>query len=214
MPTDLDKIWVFRIIPIQNLEHILRDGLYCKNEGRKDNAFITIGSKEIINQRNSRIVKCYPDTVVNDYVPFYFSFRTPMLYNIKTGLGVAPFPQRDIIYLCCKLSELATEDFKWCYTNGNAAKAISKFFKNLDQIEYEIDWRSIKTTDFRDENADGDEDRIRKKHAEFLVKHHVPTDYIKRIVVLNKGKKEEVEIMLEKFELNINVIIKTEFYFL
>ncbi len=213
MPIDINNLWVFRIIPIQNLEYILRDGLYCKSAGKKDKRFVTIGSKEIITQRDTRIVKCYPDSVVNDYVPFYFSVRTPMLYNIKTGVGVPAFPQEDIIYLCCKLNELATDDFQWCYTNGNAAKAISKFFRKLDDIDNKVDWRSIHTTDFRDENADGDEDRIRKKHAEFLVKEHVPVNYIRRIVVLNQTKKEQIEAILEEFNLSIDVIIKTKFYF-
>ena len=88
MPLDLNKIRVFRIVPIQNLEFILRDGLHCKNAGRKDKGFLTIGSEEIITQRDTRLVKCYPDTVVNDYVPFYFSVRTPMLYNIICELRV------------------------------------------------------------------------------------------------------------------------------
>ena len=152
--------------------------------------------------------------MVNDYVPFYFSVRTPMLYNIVTGHGVPVRPQDEIVYLCCKLNELATEDFQWCYTNGNAAKAISKFFKKLNDIENNIDWRSIRTTDFRDENADGDEDRIRKKHAEFLVKEHVPLNFIKGIAVLNQTKKEQVEALLEALDLIIEVKIKTEFYFL
>ena len=214
MLVDIDKIWVFRIVPIQNLEYLLRDGLHCKNAGKKDKGFVTIGSQEIITQRDTRIVKCYPDTVVNDYVPFYFSVRTPMLYNIITGHGVIASPQKDIIYLCCKLSELTSEDFQWCYTNGNAAKAISKFFNKLNDIENKVDWRSIKTTDFRDENADGDEDRIRKKHAEFLVKDHIPVQYIKGIAVLNQTIKERVEKILIELKLTIDVKIKTDFYFL
>lgn len=213
MPIDIEKIVVFRIIPIQNLEYILKDGLHCKNAGKKDEGFVTIGSKEIITERDKRIVKCYPDTVVNDYVPFYFSVRTPMLYNIITGHGVPASPQKDIIYLCCKLSELATENFQWCFTDGNAAKRISKFSNDINEIGH-LDWRSIRTNDFRDENADGDEDRVRKKHSEFLVKDYVPIDYIKAIVVLNQTVKEQVEAILKKQSLNIKVIIKTDYYFL
>jgi hypothetical protein len=212
MPIDIDKIGVFRIVPIQNLEYILRDGLYCKNAGKNDKGFVTIGSKEIITQRDTRIVKCYPDTVVNDYVPFYFSVRTPMLYNIITGHGVPASPQQDIVYLCCKLGELATNDFQWCFTDGNAAKRISKFSNNIKHLEH-LDWRSIRTNDFRDENTDGDEDRVRKKHAEFLVKYYMPVDYIKAIIVLNQTIKEQVEGILKKQGLNIEVKIKTEFYF-
>lgn len=213
MSVEIDKIWVYRIVPIQNLEFLLRDGLHCKNAGKKDKGFVTIGSQEIITQRDTRIVKCYPNTVVNDYVPFYFSVRTPMLYNIVTGHAVPPSPQQNIIYFCCKLSELATDDFQWCFTDGNAAKRISKFSNNIKHLE-QLDWRSIKTIDFRDENADGDEDRIRKKHAEFLIKDHITIDYIKGIAVLNQPIKEKVEKLLKDFELTIEVKIKPEFYFL
>ncbi len=184
-----------------------------KMQAKKDKGFVSIGSQEIITQRDTRIVKCYPDTVLNDYVPFYFSVRTPMLYNIKTGHSVPASPQKDIIYLCCKLRELATKDFQWCFTDGNAAKKISKFSNNMKHIDH-LDWRSIKTTDFRDENADGDEDRIRKKHAEFLVKDHVPIHYIKGIAVLNQEIKEQVEEVLKNHKLTIDVKIKTDFYFL
>lgn len=213
MSIDIEKVWVYRIVPIQNLEHILRDGLHCKNAGKADKGFVTIGSKEIINQRDTRIVKCYPDTVVNDYVPFYFSVRTPMLYNIVTGHGVPASPQKDIIYLCFKLNELATDDFKWCFTDGNAAKAITKYFNKLDNIEDKVDWRSINSTDFRDANADGDEDRVRKKHAEFLVKEHVSVDYLNHIAVLDSSTKTQVEVILESFDLLIDVFIKPQYYF-
>ncbi len=212
MPIDIDKIWIFRIVPIQNLPYILSDGLHCKNANKKDRGFVTIGSKEIISQRDTRIVKCYPDTVVNDYVPFYFSVRTPMLYNIITGHGVPASPQKDIVYLCCKLSKLATNDFQWCFTDGNAAKKISKFSSDIQNLE-KLDWRSIRTNDFRDDNADGDEDRVRKKHAEFLVKDHVPARYINGIAALNQEMKEQVEAILKNIDLTIDVKIKTEFYF-
>ena len=211
-PIDADKLGVYRIIPIQNLEHILRNGFYCKNAGKKNSGFVSIGNKEIINQRDTRIVKCYPDTVVNDYVPFYFSVRTPMLYNIITGHGVPAIPQKDIIYICCRLNQFTTATFQWCFTDGNAAKKISAFSNNIKNLE-KLDWKSITTTDFRDENADGDEDRVRKKHAEFLVKYHVPVENINVIVVLNETIKEQVEAILKGLDLIIEVKIKKEFYF-
>lgn len=167
MPIDLDNLCVFRIVPISNLEQNLNQGFYCKRECPITNNFVAIGSQEIINQRDRVKVKCYPDTVVNDYVPFYFSVRTPMLYNIITGHNVPVYPQKNIIYLCFKLKELVINDFQWCYTNGNAAKSITKFYTDLTDIDTNIDWHSIHTTDFRDSNTDGDEDRIRKNILNF-----------------------------------------------
>ncbi len=67
------------------------NGLYSKNSAPEDPGRVIIGNKEIIGERDTRIVKCYPETVVNDYVPFYFSVRTPMLFNIITGQGGVHF---------------------------------------------------------------------------------------------------------------------------
>ncbi|HTA27385.1 MAG TPA: DUF4433 domain-containing protein [Bacteroidia bacterium] len=216
MAIDINKTLVFRIISIENLEDNLKYGLYAKKHPKKKGSFKSIGSDDVIKRRDKAIVKCYPDTVVNEYVPFYFSVRTPMLFNIITGRGVPKkVPQEDIIYLVCKLNELAVEDFQWCYTNGNAASEITKFYKKLTRIDDKVDWHSVKTTDFRDDNADGDEDRGRKKHAEFLVKEHVPAEFIRGIVVLNETKKNQVEQILTKFGLNIPVSINpgNKFYF-
>lgn len=215
MNVDINKLWVFRIIPIQNLEHNLRQGLYAKNAANAIPGYLSIGSTDVITQRDTRPVKCFPKFMVNDCVPFYFSKRTPMLYNIITGHGVKPIAQAEILYLCFKLTDLACEDFIWCYTNGNAAKRITNFFDNFDGIETNIDWHSINTNDFRDANADGDEDRIRKKHAEFLVLDHVPVRYIRKIVVLNPEVQSRVEKIIAANGLQISVHVNPNelFYF-
>jgi hypothetical protein len=139
MPIDLRKLHVFRIIPIRNLEQNLSEGLFSKNSMRDCNGYISIGSEEVIARRDRARVDCYPGTVVNDYVPFYFSFRTPMLYNIVTGHGVPRQPQASIIYLCCNFMDLISSELVWCYTNGNAASAITRFFTEVENIETNLD---------------------------------------------------------------------------
>jgi len=215
MPPNIDEIWVFRMISIQNLMHDLQNGLYSKNTSVPNPAYIGIGSQEIIGRRDVVHVKCYPQTVVNDYVPFYFSVRTPMLFNIKTGMGVPATPQDDIVYLCCRLTSLTTTDFQWCFTEGNAAKAITQFFIDLKDLD-KLDWTSIITHDFQNYNADGDEDRVRKKHAEFLVKDHLPTRYIQAIVVKTCAVQVGIKELLNQLSLNIPIHInpKQKFYFL
>jgi hypothetical protein len=79
----------------------------------------------------------------------------------------------------------------------------------LDQI----DWRSIKSTDFAANNADGDEDRVRKKHAEFLVKGKVPVNKLSNIAVYNNTAKTEVETILSRNNLKIKVAIEPKYYF-
>lgn len=215
MTLDITKLNIYRIMDVQRLEDVLANGTYCKLNYPVDKEYPTIANREIIDQRSRMPVKCFPGTVVNDYVPFYFSVRTPMLYNIITGRGVPKRPQKDIIYLQYKLMDLATRDYQWCYTDGNAAKSITRFFTNLNEIETNIDWRSIHANDFRDNNSDGDEDRVRKKHAEFLVKAHVPPQLIKTIVVLNNDVANQVNTTLANLGFNVKVIIspQNKFYF-
>lgn len=212
---NIDQILVFRFIHVENLEHDLTNGLFAKNFSKNhDPTRKLIANEEIIQRRDQAIVKCYPDTVVSDYVPFYFSVRTPMLYNIKTGWGVPKQKQEAIVYLVCQLSELATADFQWCFTNGNATSAITRFYNNLEYLP-SIDWRSIKSEDFRDNNSDGDFDRKRKKHAEFLVKGHVPASLIKALFVYNETAKEHVDNLCKKINFVTKVIVdkKNRFYF-
>ena len=103
---------------------------------------------------------------------------------------------------------------QWCFTNGNAAAAITKFFNALTDLE-QLDWHSIRTPDFRDQNADGDEDRVRKKHSEFLVKYHVPVEKLATIIVKNQRMEERVAAIIADCNLEIPVHInpKSNYYF-
>ena len=200
------------MIALDNVESDLSNGLFSKlnaplNPNRKD-----IGNTEIISERDIRKVTCYHNTVVNNYVPFYFSVRTPMLFNIYTGRGVPKLSQTKIVYLCIPLLDLANPYFQWCFTDGNAAKVITNYFTSLNDLD-KIDWHSISSTDFKHDNADGDEDRIRKKHSEFLVKDYVPNNKIHGIVVYNNDVKEIVEEIVKKLGLKTIVTVKREFYF-
>ncbi|MCZ4319164.1 DUF4433 domain-containing protein [Aequorivita viscosa] len=209
---NLNDIWLFRIISIDNLTADLARGLFSKLNAPNDGARIVIGNTEIITQRDKREVLCFPGTVVNNFVPFYFSVRTPMLYNIHSGHGVPQIHQKNIVYLCIPLLDLANPDFNWCFTDGNAAKRITRYYTSLAEID-SLDWPSIKTTDFSHDNADGDEDRIRKKHAEFLVRNHVPSNKIKGIAVYNQEARDRVLQIMQAQNLKIEIKIKKGFYF-
>jgi hypothetical protein len=114
-----------------------------------------------------------------------------------------------------RLVDLATDDFQWCYSNGNAAQAITKFYTGLGGIETNLDWRSIRSTDFSGDNADGDEDRVRKKHAEFLVKSFVPANLVKAIIVLNDEVEAAVKEIVTRSKMEIKIIINPgkKYYF-
>ena len=65
----IEDLFVFRFIHISNLEDDLNYGLFAKNYAKSQtDQRKLIANSEIIQRRDQTPVKCYPDTVVNDYV--------------------------------------------------------------------------------------------------------------------------------------------------
>lgn len=99
-----DKALIFRITHIANVPWILRNGLYCKSAEITDPNFVQIGNSELITKRATRGVPIPPSGSLSDYIPFYFTPFSMMMYNIVTGFGgIHQFPNRDIIILVSSL---------------------------------------------------------------------------------------------------------------
>lgn len=98
---------------------------------RFDKRCIPIGNPDIIGKRtNKTVVVIPPGGVLGEYVPFYFSGHSPMLFNIVTGYGVEKVPQKDIVFLVCDALKIVNAGIPYCFTDGNATKAISKFYND------------------------------------------------------------------------------------
>ena len=87
-----ERALIFRITHRANLPWILENGLHCQSAAASDSNFVSIGNPELIDRRRGRPVTIPPGGTLNDYVPFYFTPYSPMLYNIRTGY--AGIPQR------------------------------------------------------------------------------------------------------------------------
>lgn len=81
------KALIFRIVHIENVPWILDYGMHCRNSNTFDQKYISIGSEELIVKRSHREVPESPGGTLTDYIPFYFTPYSIMLYNIKTGFG-------------------------------------------------------------------------------------------------------------------------------
>jgi hypothetical protein len=105
---DLNKILLYRITHIKNLDYIFDIGkLTCPNHPEKDPNYINIGDSILIQSRSNKQIYLSPYGSFNDYVSFYFGPRSPMLYNIWKGYnGVIQRPQDDIIYIITSFSNV------------------------------------------------------------------------------------------------------------
>jgi hypothetical protein len=105
-----EKKYCYRITHINNLSLLLQNGIVNKHHLNADNNFIEIGNPEIIDVRSTTPVKINNYGMIGDYIPFYFTPKSIMLYNIITGYWHPKVLKRnrsEIIVIRCLITDLS-----------------------------------------------------------------------------------------------------------
>jgi hypothetical protein len=93
-----EKRLIWRIVHRDNIPWILDNGLNCANSGVLAPNWVDIGNKELIDRRSQRHVPIAPGGTLSDFVPFYFTPFSPMMYNIYTGRGGVAQRQKSLFW--------------------------------------------------------------------------------------------------------------------
>lgn len=175
-----DKALIFRITHIANVPWLLDHGLHCRNSPEFDPNFRNIGNPDLISKRHTRHVPVAPGGTLSDYVPFYFTPCSIMLYNIKTGYGGVPrFPNDEIVILMSSLRRVAELGIPFVFTDRHAYVQTASFYNSLDDLE-RLDWPLLQARDFRNDPEDpGKKERYQ---AEALIHRHLPVTALLGIV--------------------------------
>ncbi len=104
----VDRIFLFRIVHWECLPAVLDRGFYPKRHPGFLFPKLRIGDVELADKRDSWALRTPGAGTIGEHVAFYFAGHSPMLYKIKTGYGVPLVDQRDIVYICLKLEEVAS----------------------------------------------------------------------------------------------------------
>jgi hypothetical protein len=119
---------IFRITHIANLPWILANGLHCRNSQSRDPGFVEIGSPELILKRQDRAVAAGPGGSLADYVPFYFTPWSPMLYNIRTGhRGLTCRPMSEIVILVSSIRKVQELGLRYLISDRHAYLQLAQF---------------------------------------------------------------------------------------
>jgi len=132
-----------------------------------------------------------------------------MLYRIQKGFRVTKRPPEDIIYLVFKLDEII-ELVEYVFTDGHGYASMSNWFEDIDSLDF-LDNEYIKR--LRWENTDEDPDRKRRKQAEFWIKQPLSIDLITGIATFNEVCNERLSELVNKYQRNITVKTKPNFYY-
>lgn len=206
-----EKALIFRITHINNVPWILRHGLHCKNSGVQDPDFVRIGNLELIQRRTARNVPVQPGGTLADYIPFYFTPFSMMMYNIKTGYGgIRQFPNAEIVIMVSSLRGLADHGLATVFSDRHAYLQTAQFFTSLDDLD-KIDWGILQRRDFK-RDVD-DPEKTDRYQAEALVHRHLPVEHLAGIVCLSENEKRTLERQREEVGLELKVVAQPGWYF-
>jgi hypothetical protein len=205
---DLSKMYLFRMTHIENIPHVLKFGITHSLSINANPNFVPIGDRSIISTRNDFQLR--NGKKLGEYIPFYFGFRTPMLYVIQNGYNmVAPTPAENIVYCVTSVKKIIELQLDFVFTNGHAVNGFTSQYSHTDipNIDEIIDWKAVKEKFWMN---DTDLDLKRRKEAEFLVLGDIDPSGILGFVVYNKN----AQTRMVDFGVNeLNVPIKPHFYF-
>lgn len=206
-----EKALIFRITHVSNVPWILANGLHCSNSAELDPQYVQVGNAELIAKRAARTVPVPPGGTLAEYVPFYFTPYSPMLYNIKTGYnGVVRRSMDEIAILVASLHEVQRQGIPFVFTDRHAYLQTAEFHNTTDSLD-RVDWAGIQARDFR-RNPD-DPGKVERYQAEALVYQHLPVTGILGIIHHCESERIKTETTCGNLQLSMQILCKPSWYF-
>ncbi|GAB6161933.1 DUF4433 domain-containing protein [Desulfothermus naphthae] len=209
-----NKIKIYHIIHVENLENIIKEGYILSDyEIQKRNKEITsIGMAKIKKRRLTELkLSTYPDLYVGQCVPFYFCPRSVMLYIIYKGNHPeinSYCNQEEIIHLQADffkvVNYLNSKKRKWVFTFSNAGSYHFEDTNQLDKLK-DLNWDAINAkvwTKVREE-----------KQAEFLCEEKFEWQLIEKIGVKSLKIANKVSNILQHSKHKPPIVIKEDWYY-
>ena len=210
MPLSPEKALIFRIIHRNNLPWLLDHGLHAPNGQCFDPNHRNIGNSDLIDKRTLRLVTVGAGGTLSDYVPFYFTPFSIMMYNIHTGYNVPRVPNEEILILVSSLPRVAELGIPFVFTDEHAFLKTANFFTRREDLA-RIDWRLLNSRDFKHDPDDpGKKDRYQ---AEALIWKHLPLQALLAICSYAEAVNQWVQTELTQRELNIKINVQRNWYF-
>lgn len=205
------KALIWRIVHRDNLPWILRNGLHSKNSPTQDPRYVVIGNTDLIDRRSHRAVPVAPNGMLSDYVPFYFTPFSPMLYNIYTGRGGVPRrANEEICILVSSVHKVCDLGLDFVFTDRHAYPPLARYFNNATHLG-QIDWPLLQARNFK-RNPD-DPEQIERYQAEALVHRHVPIAGLIGIICYTKAVKADLDAQIQAQGLPLDVRVMPQWYF-
>jgi len=152
-----------------------------------------------------------PGGSLDDYIPFYFTPYSPMLYNIRTGYaGIKKRSNHEIVILVSSLPTLEDHAIRYVFTDRHAYLVRAEFFsdrKDLDRVDYDL----LQQRDFQKDPEDPG--KFERYQAEALVHRHLPVGALLGVCCYCRGVKQEIEAAMTEHGAELKVAVRPGWYF-
>lgn len=186
--------FVYHFTYVKNLEQIIKNGLLSTNlKKNKGIVHQDIANNEIQHRRSEMKVTCGPGGVIHDYVPFYFTKRSPMLLNVIKTKNV---DQEGIIYFAIPIEAIEDKSVVFSSSSANTLTP-PNFYSNANDLN-KLNWDIIDKRVW----IPKPETLKQQKMAEFLIHDKVSINDISFIVVWDSCMKNYVTQLLTKHGIN------------
>jgi hypothetical protein len=205
-----EKAYIFRITHRNNLPWILKNGLHSRKSKLQDPDFVNIGMADLIVKRHLQKVMQPPGGTLSDYIPFYFTPRSMMAYNIHTGRNVKQRDNSEIVVLVASLRKLQKEALPFLFTDRHASAVGAKFSSDLDRLD-RVDWKILQNSDFSRDNDDLE--KTNRYQAEALVYKEMSIEVLLGVACCDNDQQAWAKDLVAKLDLEFKVLIKRGWYF-
>lgn len=201
----LDEVYLYRMIHVDNIPHILSYGITKKGSPNANPNFRSIGDLSLIDTRSTKMVYVdngdltmdNPEKIcLGDFIPFYFGIRMPMLYVMQMGGNFVEkaTPPENIVYLACSLAKIIETGMDYYFSDGHGTDNLSSFYgrETTASLTKIVDWQSVKAMSW------GGHENLnikRKKQAEFLASSDIPPQCLSGFVCYNESTKSRLSRM-------------------
>jgi hypothetical protein len=157
------------------------------------------------------VVPIAPGGTLTDYVPFYFTPFSPMMYNIYMGRGEVPKrSNEEICILVSSLLQVKEMGLQFVFTDRHAYPPLARYFNKIGHLS-EIDWPLLQARNFH-RNPD-DPAQIERYQAEALVYRHLLTVALLGVICYTKDVKTMLENQVQERGLTLDIRAIPGWYF-
>jgi len=153
-----------------------------------------------------------PGGTLADYVPFYFTPKSPMLLNIKTGYkGVTRRPNADIVVLVTSCQAMTDNGVSMLFTDRHAYIATARWTNDRADLVDMIDWDILSRHDFA--RSDSYPDKMERYQAEALAHRQVPVGALLGIGCFSEAARAAILPQVAAAGLGVEVFVRPGWYF-